>query len=180
MSKICHRAGSLLLLAVLSAGCSDARPTLDGSSSVVVVLETPVPVALEGTEATPLNALVLPFTPIHLEPLPLPTRHVVRASLMPTGARRLDEVQSVEVEIEVEGGALGTRQISTVFVSPLGLVWERQGTLLEARRGEKQLAVFSLPVASTFIADQHLTGTWQIITLDEGAEQTIATFALEE
>ncbi len=177
MSKICHRACFLLMLAVLSAGCSEARPTLDGSLSVVEVLETPPPI---GLEPTPLNALVQPFAQVHLEPLPLPTRHVVRASLMPTGARRLDEVQSVEVEIEVEGGALGTRQISAVFVSPLGMVWERQGTLLEALRGEKQLAVFSLPVASTFIADQHLSGTWQIITLDEGAEQTSATFALEE
>ena len=171
------RASSLLMLAVVSAGCSDVRPKLDGSLSVVEVLETPPAIALD---ATPLNALVQPFVQIQLEPLPLPTRHVLRASLLPTGARRLDEVQSVEVEIEVEGGALGTRQISAVFVSPLGLVWERQGTLLEARRGEKQLAVFSLPVASTFIADQRLSGTWKILSLDEGAEQANATFVLEE
>ena len=176
MSKVCHRASSLLMLAVVSAGCSEAWQTLDGSLGSVEVLETPPPVALE---AAPPNALVQPFVEIHLEPLP-PTRHVVRASLLPAGARRLDQVQSVEVAIEVEGGALGSRQISAVFVSPLGLVWERQGMILEARRGAKQLAVFWLPVASTFIADQHLSGTWQIITLDEGAEQTTATFALEE
>ena len=178
MSKVSHRASSLLMLAVVSAGCSEVRQTLDGSLGVVEVLETPAPIALE---PTPLDALLIqPFTQLHFEPLPMPPQHVVRASRMPTGARRLDEVQSVEVEIEVEGGALGTRQISAVFVSPLGLVWERQGTLIEARRGEKQLAVFSLPVASTFITDQHLSGTWQVVTLDEGAELTNTTFALEE
>jgi hypothetical protein len=92
----------------------------------------------------------------------------------------MDLVQSVEVDVEVEGGAYGTRHIWAVFVSPQGLVWERQGALIVAKPGEKKLAQFSLPIASTFIEQQHLSGTWKITTFDEGLEEASATFSLEE
>jgi hypothetical protein len=115
---------------------------------------------------------------IYVDPLPLPVSHVVRAVSSPAGSQSLGVVQSVEVEVEISGGVAGNRHIGAVFVSPQGLVWERQGTIVEGRPGETQLAHFSLPVAATFIEEQQLSGTWQITTLDEGVEQASATFAL--
>jgi hypothetical protein len=181
---MCRSFPSLAIALVLFAGCSDAGRRLDGSTAVVEVIETPPPIAL-GTTPLPLPPVLpllqaQPLAPqmVYLEPLPPPARHVVRVATSATP--RLDLVQSVEVEVEVEGGASGTRHISAVFVSPQGLVWERQGALIDAKPGEKQLAHFSLPVASTFIEQQHLSGTWQITTLDEGLEEASATFSLEE
>ncbi len=166
---------------VVFTGCVDASHKLDGSWGVVEVIETAPPIAL-----TPDPVIApLPLAPllpelIYLEPMPLPARHVVIATTSPASSRQLSTVQSVEIEVEIEGGASGAREISAVFVSPQGLVWERQATLIDARRGEKQVARFSLPVASTFIEEQQLSGTWKIITLDDGAELASATFALEE
>ncbi|MDP2269257.1 MAG: hypothetical protein Q8K32_00925 [Archangium sp.] len=161
--------------------CVDASHQLDGSSGVVEVIETAPPVDLTPEPViAPLPLALLAPELIYLEPIALPARHVVIATTSPAQSRKLGAVQSVEIEVEVEGGAYGAREISAVFVSPQGLVWERQATLIDARRGEKQVAHFSLPVASTFIEDQQLSGTWQITTLDDGAELASATFALEE
>lgn len=173
---------SLAIALVLFAGCSEAGRRLDGSLAVVEVIETPPPIAVEPTplplpvlEAQPLGPVL-----VYLEPLPPPARHLVHVATAPATTVRMDLVQSVEVDVEVEGGVYGTRHISAVFVSPQGLVWERQGAVIDAKPGEKQRAHFSLPIASTFIEQQHLSGTWRITTLDEGLEQTSATFSLEE
>ncbi len=107
-------------------------------------------------------------------------RHVVRVSVEPASARSLAEVQSIEIEVDVEGGNLGSRQISAVFVSPLGQVWEKQVAVIDAAAGQTSRAHFSLPVAATFIEDQRLAGTWQLKTLDDGIEHGSANFALEE
>jgi hypothetical protein len=89
-------------------------------------------------------------------------------------------VQSVEVDVDIEGGAFGERTINAVFISPAGFAWEKQLTLIEGKAGQTQQAHFTLPVAATFISDQKLFGGWQVTTLDEGVEQASATFALEE
>jgi hypothetical protein len=170
------RSTSLGIALVMFAGCADAGRSLQGSLGVVEVIETPPPIAVE-----PVPLLVaLPLVPveINLEPLPLPARHVVLASTVPAGSSRLSLVQSVEVDVEVEGGAYGAREISAVFVSPQGLVWEKQGEVIDGKRGEKQRAHFSLPIASTFIEEQQLFGTWRVNTLDDGVELATTTFAV--
>ena len=181
MPPIQHRTYLLSLTLVVFTGCIDASLTLDGSLGVVEVIETAPPIELT-TE--PVIAL-LPLGPqvpelIYLEPIALPAQHVVIATTFPAQSRKLSTVQSVEIDVEIEGGAYGAREISAVFVSPQGLVWERQTTMIEGKRGQTQVAHFSLPVASTFIEDQQLSGTWQITTLDDGVELASATFALEE
>lgn len=160
-------------------GCSDTRRAWNDSLGTVEVVEAPPPDALESVPLVPLIQNV-PLEQIYLEPPPLPLRHVVQVALFPAGARRLEEVQRVEVTVDVEGGAYGSREVSVVFVSPQGLVWERQATRIEGKQGTTQLATFWLPVASTFIDQQRLSGHWQLNTLDQGVEQASATFALEE
>lgn len=164
---------------LVASACTDAGRALEGSLGVVEVIETPPPIALEPTPAVIADAPLVPEL-IYAEPLPLPPRHVVRVQLEPSGMRSLSEVQSVEVAVEIEGGALGARKIQAVFVSPTGLAWEKQLTWIEGKRGQTQVAHFSLPVAATFISEQQLAGQWQVTTLDEGVEQASANFALEE
>jgi hypothetical protein len=184
MSEVGRRSRSSWIALVLFAGCSDAGRSLDGSLGVVEVIETPPPIALvREIVAPPMLPSLSVFQPVvpefvYVEPLPLPVNHVVRAANSPSGAMSLGVVQSVEVEVEIRGGSAGNRHIAAVFVSPQGLVWERQATIVEGKPGETQLAHFSLPVAATFIEEQQLSGTWQITTLDEGVEQASATFAL--
>lgn len=187
MPPTIRRSLSLAITLVVFAGCNEMTVPSDGSSHVVEVIETPSPSAI--TQAPDTHAEARPFLVaqevtvpelVYYEPLALPATHVVLASTAPASSRRLSAVQSVEIDVEIEGGALGVREISAIFISPQGLVWERQGALIEAKLGEKQLAHFSLPVAATFIEDQQLSGTWQIHTLDEGVEQASATFALED
>ncbi len=181
MAPIQRRTFLLPLTLVVFTGCVDASRTLDGSMGVVEVIETAPPIELT-PEVVVAPLPVWPQAPelIYLEPIALPARHVVIVTTSPAQARKLSTVQSVELDVEIEGGAYGAREISAMFVSPQGLVWERQATMIEGKRGEPQVAHFSLPVASTFIEDQHLAGTWQITTLDDGAELASATFALEE
>ena len=115
-------------LLVLS-GCSDSSRRLETPVGLVDVIEAH-PVAPLDIE--PLPALPVAPEPVYLSPLPLPVRHAASAATSPAGTRLLGEVQSVEVDVEVEGGALGTREISVLFVSPQGLVWQRQATLIAA------------------------------------------------
>lgn len=185
MSLQRHGRSLLLLTLVVLTGCADVSRWMDGSLGVVEVLETPPPIAVviappPPPVRDPSIALVSAPEPVYLQPLPQVTRHTVRAHLEPSGARRLDAVQSIEVEVEIEGGSYGTREISAVFVSPQGLVWERKGMLIDGKPGEAALAHFSLPVAATFIEEQRLSGTWQINTLDEGLEQASASVELLE
>lgn len=166
------------LVALALGGCVDQARRLDGSNAVVEVIETPPPV--EVTAPPPSGSAVFAGpTLIYVEPLPSPVRHVVSVRLEPA-MTKLDDVQSVEVDVRIEGGVVGDRKIHAVFVSPQGFAWERQAAVITSRAGESATAHFSLPVAATFIADQRLAGTWQITTLDEGVEQASATFALEE
>lgn len=125
---------------------------------------------------------VLPVAPVYeySEPLPLPARHVVTVTLVPTGARTLHDVQRVEVAVTVDRGAVGQRDISAAFVSPQGLAWETQRARVELTAGGSAVAHFSLPVSSTFLEDQHLVGTWQLTTLDDGVETAAASFTLDE
>ncbi len=178
MSPIQRKVFFLTLTLVLLAGCADASHTLDGSGGVVEVIETAAPIDL--TPAPVVSALPLAPELIYLEPIALPARHTVTAVRSPAQSLKLGTVQSVEVEVEIEGGAYGAREISVVFVSPQNLVWERQVAVIEGKRGKKQVVQFSLPVAATFIEDQQLWGIWKIITLDDGAKLGSATFALEE
>lgn len=170
-----RRALLLITIAVFAGACSDAARSFDGSSAVVEVIETPPPIALEPVG----EVLFIAPQPTYVDPLPLPATHAVRVRFEPPTARTLGEVQSVEVSVEIVGGALGTRAIHAVFVSPSGLAWEKQLTLIDAKRGEGQQANFTLPVAATMISEQALSGTWQVTTLDEGVEQASASFTLE-
>lgn len=165
---------------VILAGCTDAGRRLDGSLGVVEVIETPppIPVASHPPQLTPLLATPPPQL-FFAEPLPSPVRHVVQARLVPAGARALNEVQSIEVEVEVEGGRRGEREIALVFVSPQGLVWERQQALIETTAGGRTTATFSLPVAATFVEEQKLSGDWQVRSIDEGVEQATSSVTLE-
>jgi hypothetical protein len=104
----------------------------------------------------------------------------VHVSFEPAHARTLAEVQSIEVDVDVEGGPVGTRVVHAVFISPQGFAWEKQPGTIDAKPGEVQRAHFSLPVASTMITEQRLFGAWQVTTLDEGVEHASAAFALEE
>lgn len=150
------------------------------------MIETPPPIELapepEPVPELPLaplgEARVLEPQPVFFAPVPPPARHVITASATPAGAQALDAVQSVELEVEVSGGALGHREISAVFISPQGVVWERQVSIIDARPDEAQRVHFSLPVASTFVEDQRLSGAWQVMTLDDGVELATTTFTL--
>ncbi|MFZ5440685.1 MAG: hypothetical protein ACOZQL_11805 [Myxococcota bacterium] len=142
------------------------------------MIETPPPIEVTPTQPS-APAIIVPVLQ-YVEPLPLPPRHTVHVSFVPASARRLDELQSVELDVEVEGGAPGTRTLHAVFVSPQGLAWEKQPAVIDARPGVTQRAHFSLPVAATMISDQRLAGSWQVTMLDEGVEQASASFALEE
>jgi hypothetical protein len=175
---VSHRTFVSLFVVLIATSCSNGGRSLDGSLGVVEVIETPPPIALQ-PEPLPV-AEPLPPVFIYGEPLPLPARHTVHVRFEPANVRTLDEVQSVEIDVEVEGGAYGERTINAVFVSPAGFAWEKQLTLIDAKPGVMQHAHFTLPVAATFIADQKLAGAWQVTTLDDGVEQASATFALEE
>lgn len=149
---------------------------LVGCSPEVDVVES-APVAPLDNRSLPAPSLQL----VYFDPLPFPPTHAVRTSFVPSTAQTLHTVQAVDVEVVVEGGAYGTRQIAVVFVSPLGLTWERQTALIETQRGSsRQVARFSLPVAATFIEDQQLDGMWRVTTLDENVEKATTTFVLGE
>jgi hypothetical protein len=115
---------------------------------------------------------------VYFEPLPAPARHSVTATPFPADATSLDTVQRIDVEVSVEAGPVGTREISVVFVSPLGIVWQRQRELIDVTTGAPQRVSFSLPVASTFIHEQQLAGQWQIITFDGDIEEARTSFNL--
>lgn len=170
----------LLFCVFTLSACADGSHRFEGSNAVVEVLETPPPDPLVEPTPEPLTAIPAGPTLIYSEPLPMPVRHAVQVVTLPAGATALDDVQSIEVEVEVEGGSQGDRVINAVFVTPQGVAWEKQGTVIAGVPGGKALAHFSLPVAATFIADHRLSGTWRITTLDEGVEQSGATFALED
>ena len=143
----------------------------------VDVIET-APIAPITEELPPLPAVLVTPQLIYLEPMPPPPKHVVTAIASPAGSAELDTVQNVDVEVTVEGGAIGTRTISVIFVSPLGQVWQRQREVIDMHAGETQRVVFSLPVAATFIEEQRLSGEWRFITLDGEVEQATTTFTL--
>ena len=166
-------AATLLFL----SGCSDLA-TRFGTPAVPVDVIEAAPIA-PITEETPTLPAVL-ATPelIYLEPLPPPPKHVVTATAFPSGTTDLNTVQSMEVEVTVEGGPVGTRAISVIFVSPLGLVWQRQRESIDVHAGEAQVVHFSLPVAATFIEEQQLSGQWQLTTLDGEVEQATTNFTL--
>lgn len=162
------------------SACADWSGRFEGSNAVVEVLETPPPAPIVEPTPEPLTAISAGPTLVYTEPLPMPVRHAVQVVTFPAGATGLDEVQSIEVDVEIEGGVSGDRVISAVFITPQGVAWEKQGTVIAAVAGGRALAHFSLPVASTFIADQRLSGTWRVTTLDQSVEQTGASFTLEE
>lgn len=146
------------------------------------MIETPPPIEIEAAPeaqlAAPGEPQVIAPEPVFFMPVPPPARHVVTASAAPAGAQALDVVQSMELDVEVSGGALGHREIAVVFISPQGVVWERQVSVIDARADDPQRVHFSLPVASTFIEDQRLSGAWQVMTLDDGVELATTTFTL--
>ena len=159
------------------SGCSDLAVRFVTPVGPVDVIET-APIAPLTPEPLPLPAVLATPELIYLEPLPLPPKHVVTATAFPAGSAELDTVQNVDVEVAVEGGPVGTRTISVIFVSPLGQVWQRQREVIDMRAGEMQRVVFSLPVAATFIEEQRLSGEWRFITLDGEVEQATTTFTL--
>ncbi len=165
-----------MALLVLS-GCSDNALRFQTPVGPVEVIESAPVVAIT---AEPLPALPLVPEPVYLVPMPLPPRHVLTTLLVPAGSNRLNLVQSVELDVDVVGGAVGDREISATFVTPQGLVWQRQATHLSMGGDGTLRAHFSLPVAATFIEDQRLFGTWQVLTLDDGVEQANSTFELAE
>lgn len=179
-------------IAVLASACVQQSSIdllhgdqLEGTGGAVEVLPAPPVITAQPNDpvvvATPVLT-ALPAAPelVYFEPLPLPPSHVITAVTAPSSTSHLNEVQSVEVEVEVTGGALGQREISVVFVSPQGLVWQRQAGLIAGKAQGTTSAKFSLPVASTFIEDQQLFGTWKVNSLDEGVELARTTFVLEE
>lgn len=161
---------STALVALTLWGCSD-RAALETTVSPVRA-DPPV------TPVTPPPLAVLPAQPVYQysEPLPLPPRHVVVVTLVPAGARTLHEVQRVDVDVTIDRGAVGQRRINAAFITPQGLAWETQQATVELATGGSAVAHFSLPVAATFIEDQHLAGAWQVTTLDDGAETAAASF----
>ncbi len=159
------------------SGCSDLAVRFVTPGGAVDVIET-APIAPITEDPAPLPAVLATPELIYLEPLPPPPKHVVTATAFPAGSAELDTVQNVEVEVAVEGGAVGTRFISVIFVSPLGQVWQRQREVIDMHTGETQRVLFSLPVAATFIEEQRLSGEWQFITLDGEVEQATTTFTL--
>lgn len=163
-----------MALLVLS-GCTDRAPRLLTPAAPIDVIEA-APVAPITVE--PLPALPIVPEPVYLVPMPLPARHQVTTAALPAGATTLDLVQSVEVEVEVVGGEVGSREIAAVFVTPQGLVWQRQASRTTMGAEGALIAHFSLPVAATFIEDQQLFGRWQVLTLDDGVEQASASFEL--
>lgn len=166
-----------LALACFS-GCDDFAARLDGSSGVVEVNDTlpPEPVV----PAPPLLAppTVVPPTLSYAEAPPMPVQHTVRWRFEPATATTLDEVQSVELEVDVQGGGRVDRTVSLLFTSPNGVAWQGQRERL-AGSNALQTLHFTLPVAATFVSDQRLTGDWQVTTFDDGLAQASATFRLE-
>lgn len=170
----------LLLTIVAFTGCVERPrqvsielqvPTLEADDVARPVVPDPPPVAF----VPPAPAVEV----VYVEPLPSPIRHTVRTRTVPPQATTLGEVQSVEVELELEGGPAGAREVGVVFVAPAGFSWERQvATVDRTADGAPQTVRFSLPVAATLIADQGLSGTWNLTTLDEGVEQAATTFVL--
>lgn len=165
-----------MALLVLS-GCSDNALRFQTPVGPVEVIES-APIAAITAEPPPLPAVLAGPELVYLEPLPAPPKHVVTAIASPAGATELNRVQSLEIDVAVEGGAVGRRAISVIFVSPLGLVWQRQRELIDMRAGETKVVQFSLPVAATFIEEQQLFGAWQLITLDGEVEQASTSFTL--
>lgn len=177
MLQIRLRPAPVAMALLVLSGCSDHANRFQTPAGAVEVIES-APVAAITAEPPVLPAVLVGPELVYLEPLPPPPRHVVTATPFPAGATALNWVQSVEIDVTVEGGSVGTRAISVIFVSPLGLVWQRQRELIDARAGEAQVVHFSLPVASTFIEEQQLSGAWQLITLDGEVEQASTTFTL--
>ncbi|MDP3234981.1 MAG: hypothetical protein Q8N26_19520 [Myxococcales bacterium] len=166
------------LLILFAWGCVDTARTFDGPVGVMEV-EPQAPTNLEPAEPALLLPPPLRFEEVLLEPLPEPTRHAVRARLLPVGATTLAEVQSVELELDVEGGPVGARELGVVFVAPAGFAWERQVQTLARASGDGAKTLrFTLPVAATLITDHGLAGDWHVTTLDEGVEHAAATFTL--
>lgn len=166
------------LLALLTAGCVDTARTFAGPPGGVMEVEPQAP-----TNLVPPDPSFLPplrgFEEVLIEPLPEPARHAVRTRLLPTGATTLAEVQSVELELDVEGGPVGARELGVVFVAPAGFAWERQVQTIERASGDGVTTLrFTLPVAATLITDHGLAGDWHVTTLDEGVEHAAATFTL--
>lgn len=168
------------LVVLLAWGCVDTARTFAGPPGGVMELEPQAPIDLVPPDPSLLpGPLVRGFEEVLLEPLPEPTRHVVRTRLLPVGATTLSEVQSVELELDVEGGPVGARELGVVFVAPAGFAWERQVQTLERASGDGAKTLrFTLPVAATLITDHGLAGDWHVTTLDEGVEHAAATFTL--
>lgn len=168
---------------VVFTGCTELARRVDGSLGVVELIETAPPIAVTPTPVIPdpvgPSSTVILSEPTFTMAAPIPARHRVTITPMPAGARSIDQIQSLEVDVEVTGGVLGSREIAAVFISPQGLVWERQLTLVESLEGAAMSAHFSLPVASTFIEEQQLSGRWQIDTLDDGAPVGTSDVQLE-
>ena len=169
----------LFITGFVATSCGELSQTLDGSLGPVEVIETPPAIAVTAEPELPRAQVAAPQFVDSAQAQVL-VRHVVRVSVQPSSAKTLSEVQSFEIDVEVEGGNLGTRQVSAVFVSPLGQVWEKQVAFIDAVAGQTSRAHFSLPVAATFIENQRLAGIWQLRTLDDGIEHGSANFALEE
>lgn len=164
---------AVIVLTLALLGCSKSGRSLELVTASGVEVKPP-----EHLVTPPPVLEVLPAATVYeySEPLPLPARHVVAVTLVPADARTLHEVQRVDVDVTVDRGAVGQRQISAAFVSPQGLAWETQQATAELTSGGSAVAHFSLPVAATFIEDQHLAGVWQVTTLDDGAETAAASF----
>ncbi|MEW6432877.1 MAG: hypothetical protein AB1730_15340 [Myxococcota bacterium] len=163
---------AVIVLTPAMLACSEPGRHLELVTASDVEVRPPEPLV------TPPVLEVLPVAPVYqyAEPLPLPARHVVTVTLVPAGARRLRDVQRVNVDVTVDRGAVGQRRISAAFVSPQGLAWETQHATVDLAPGGIAVAHFSLPVASTFIEDQNLFGAWQVTTLDDGVETAAAGF----
>ncbi len=178
MQHACRRLIPLLVL--LPWGCVDTARTFAGPPGGVMEVEQQPPTNLVPSDPALLpTPLVRGFEEVLLDPLPEPARHTVRTRLLPVGATTLSEVQSVELELDVEGGPVGARELGVVFVAPAGFAWERQVQTLERASGDGSKTLrFTLPVAATLITDHGLAGDWHVTTLDEGVEHAAATFTL--
>ncbi|MDP1919481.1 MAG: hypothetical protein Q8L14_24735 [Myxococcales bacterium] len=170
----------MLLLVLLAWGCVDTGRIFEGPPGGVMEVEPQAPTNLVPPDPSLLpTPLLRGFEEVLLEPQLEPARHIVRTRLLPLGAATLAEVQSVELELDVEGGPVGARELGVVFVAPAGFAWERQVQTLERASGDGAKTLrFTLPVAATLITDHGLAGDWHVTTLDEGVEHAAATFTL--
>jgi hypothetical protein len=162
---------------VLLSACSESSGRVLASSPVgeVTLVQTGPDVPLTPAPEPLEVHLVAPTQLLAAEPLPLPARHRLTLSARPAGARSLGQLEALDVEVAVEAGPRMLREVSVVFVSPLGLAWEHQTRVHDGVAGDATLR-FSLPIATTLVEDQGLSGTWTITSHDSGRDVATASF----